>query len=32
MNKLREIIIPFGLGLTALTISAVVFGVLRYGV
>jgi hypothetical protein len=32
MNKLREIIIPFGLGLTAFTISAVVFGVLRYGV
>ena len=32
MNKLREIIIPFGIGLTALTLSAVIYGVVRYGV
>ena len=32
MKKLREIVIPFGIGLAGLTMSAIVFGVLRYGV
>ena len=32
MNTLREILIPFGIGLTALTVSAVIYGVVIYGV